>query len=315
MVFRKVTTNSGNGNMPKDGTVCEVGDEVTYGGDNMGKRWVFWATLVLLFVVPWLIGMGRMLTATRRAYGAEAVDRTPLPIATPAAAAIAEAFTAEYLTYDTADATGLTTRSERLRAYIMVDPYGGLVPAQETHSQRVLHTWSHGYRNASADGTSGTIIVQALVEGRADSRNLYVAVPMATDGQGRWVVTSYPQFVAAPIRAVAPIEGPDGEALPDSDGSIRALVTGFLKAYMAGAPVELGVYMAPGAPTLTGLAGTMRAQFREINEFHLIQTAPDTARAVVLATVTDLDARAAYRQRYELTLRHDNGRWAVVSID
>lgn len=277
-------------------------------------RWVFWTAAAVLIGVPWTIGMARFARAGRVQPVAAAVERAPLPIESPAAPATAAAFVADYLTFDPADTLALGARSERLRNLMASgDGYAGLVASKETKPQSVVATWTHGYRDASADGTRGTFIVQALVEASGGRRHVYLAVPVATDGRGRWAVTDLPHFVAAPGRAQI---GPDdsAETLNDSDGAVRAMLEGFLKAYVHGTPAEIAVYMAPEATAPAGLAGSMRLQFREVNELKLLQD-PAGARAEVSATMADQVTGATYRHSYRVHLVQVNGRWAVRHLE
>lgn len=278
-------------------------------------RWVFWTGVTVLIVIPWSIGMVRMLKGGRGQPAAVAVDKPALPISSAAASATASAFVAEYLSFDPADVNALNSRSERLKAYLVTEPYAGLIPAKDVKAQSVLQTWAYGHQSAVADGTRGTILVQALVAVKGGpTRSLFVAVPVATDGAGRWAVDGLPRFVAAPGLATTS-RGEAAEALPDPDGSIRAMLAGFLKAYISGAPAEIGVYMAPDTPVPTGLSQTVRAQFRELNEVRLFTVTAQEARADVVATLIDPETGAAFRQGFRLVLTRTGGRWEIARLD
>jgi hypothetical protein len=274
-------------------------------------RWVFWSAAALLIGFPWAIGIARFARGPSTAVAAS-VERAPLPIESQASAAIAAAFTHDYLTLSPGDYTLMGARAERLRGYMGGgDGQAGFVPATDVKPQAVLSTWVHGYRDVTEDGRQGTFVVQALVESAGARRAVYLAVPVGTDGTGRWVVTHMPHFVAAPRAAQVAQQG--GDALPDQDGAVKSMLAGFLKAVAGGTAAEIAVYMAPGATAPQGLAGTMRVQVEGLGEVRLYQEA-DGARAEVQAMLIDLETGATYRQGFRIRLTQVNGRWAVTQI-
>lgn len=280
-------------------------------------RWGFWTALIVLVVIPWTLGMARMFTVGRRPQTVSADTTATRPIQTTEAAATATAFASEYLTFQPGDQAFLAARAERLKAFAAVaDPYAGLIPAKEGQAQWVVAARPYSAVATVSDGTRGVITVQATVRTtNGGPRNVYLAVPVATDGAGRWTVTDLPRFVSGPTPAQVAPQQAEGEALDDKDGSLRALLTGFIKAYTTGAPAELAVYMTPGVEAPHGLAGTMRAQFREINQVQITSPAAGQARAEIVATLIDLDSGAAYRQLFRLELTQAGGRWSVARVD
>lgn len=280
-------------------------------------RWAFWTALILFVVFPWTLGIARMFTVGRKANTAAATVTATQPIMTPEAAATAAAYATEYLTFQPGDQAFLAARTERLKVFTGVaDPYAGLIPAKEGQAQWVVAARPYTVSATTHDGTRGVVTVQATVRTtNGGPRNVYLAVPVATDGAGRWTVTDLPRFVSGPTPAQVAPETVDGEAIDDKDGNLRALLTGYLKAYATGAPAELAVYMAPGAEAPHGLSGTMRVQLRDINQMQITSPAPGQARAEVLATLVDLDSGAAYRQLFRFQLTQTGGRWSVARVD
>jgi len=156
----------------------------------------------------------------------------------------------------------------------------------------------------------GTAVLTVACELR-DARTLYLAVPIARSGVGEVAALGAPSIVAAPGVAGADSDRPQPLAGPDA-GSIQALVTKFLPAYLAASEAsDLSYLLAPGA-AIQPLSGALR--FVSVSGVTQLGSGEGPRRSILAAArVSDPATGAAYPLVYRLDLVK-SARWYVRAI-
>jgi Conjugative transposon protein TcpC len=157
------------------------------------------------------------------------------------------------------------------------------------------------------DGAHALVTVVALVDG---NRWLYLAVPVAADGQGL-AVSGTPVLLPQPDLAAGaqPAEFVDQD--PALSAQLRPYLTAFLRAYAASSQAELSYYAAP-AVELTGLGGQVTLAGLDALS---VEQPSGTQRSVVASVRwTDSKSGGTLTQRYRLQLAQVNGKWLVAGL-
>lgn len=211
------------------------------------------------------------------------------------ARAVATRFTQEYLTYGS---DGAEERNRRLAPFLRegADPSTGW---DGRGTQQVASVVPVGLSVLSADRAVAT------VSARAGSRWLYLAVPMAVDGD-RIVVTDHPAFVAGPWPSEGLEAGPIS-ADPARSGEVGGALESFFRFYAAGSAADLSYFAAVGR-TLTGLGGSM-----DLGAVVEVRVGEGNGAIPALARVrwVDRETGAGLTQTYRMTLVPRDGRWYV----
>ena len=211
------------------------------------------------------------------------------------ARAVAARFTQEYLAYG---GDGAEERTRRLAPFLRAgaDPSTGW---DGRGTQQVTSVVPVGLSVLSADRAVAT------VSARAGSHWLYLAVPMAVDGD-RIVVTDQPAFVAGPWPSAGLDAGPIA-ADPARSVEVAGALESFFRAYAAGSAADLSYFAAPGR-TLTGLGGSM-----DLSALVEVRVGEGNGPIPALARVrwVDRGTGAGLTQTYRMTLVPWDGRWYV----
>ncbi|MGH2722248.1 MAG: conjugal transfer protein [Actinomycetota bacterium] len=211
------------------------------------------------------------------------------------ARAVAARFAQEYLTYGT---DGAEERTRRLAPFLRAgaDPSTGW---DGRGTQQVASVVPVGLSVLSPDTAVAT------VSARAGSRWVYLAVPMAVEGD-RILVTDQPAFVAGPW----PSEGLEADPItadPARSGEVAGALESFFRAYAAGSAADLSYFAAPGR-SLTGLGGSV--DLSAVVEVR-VGEGDGPVPALVRVRWVDRATGAGLTQTYRMTLVPRDGRWYV----
>lgn len=278
-----------------------------------GLRWLVWAGLLLVFI--------RGIATFIRPAGPPAPPPVqPVATAEPAGLRSFPAlFTTDYLSWTPNDTD---TYRDRLKPYLSsgldIDSGWTTGPAR---AQRVTGAWVH--RVETVDDSHWRVTVAARVEIAApvpadpqaqpsgqptsEVRVLYLSVPVAHVDEG-WIVYDLPAILPAPERAFAQEPLLSGESVPDPDGGVKNLLTGFFQAYIQG--VDVSYYLVEGAPaprTLTGFA------LESVGDIAVVRSGAETW-ALAEIRLNDSLTGAVLNLRYTLQLTRQGGRWYIQTF-
>lgn len=272
-----------------------------------GARWILWILLAWVFIR----GIFSILLPPPRAEAPAAAPAAPAADHSEAPGALGALFAREYLTWKAGQEA---QRAERLRGLLAphLDGQAGWSAGGTLADQTAEGTWPFHVRQM-ADGkwlvTVAARVTTHTAAGPAP-RLLYLAVPVAA-GPGGYQVYDFPTFVPAPAAAGTAV-APDlaGQDVSDEGGQVRALLTGFFKAYAAGGSADVTYFLEPGSKA-GGLQGAL--EFKAVDELTLRVVEGQTWASAVVSMVDPLSGAAA-RQRYTLQVVQRDGRWYVKQL-
>jgi hypothetical protein len=272
-----------------------------------GGRWIVWVARAVLWTVLVVLLM----------LGIQALLRPPAPQAPPpvvaegadvafpvhAAEAFAVRFASVYLEWD---ATDPTSRAERLAPYISDGVEQQLGWAGNGRQVAVLVLPVH---TTVISDAAAVVTVAAEITGIKDPRWIHLSVPVATDGQGRFVVTDTPVLVPGPSEAVAPQE-PVQTADSELTNELHEPLSAFFRAYAGTEPGQLEYLLAPGVKV--GTLGGM-VQFVDLR----LTVPHGGGRRDALAKVRWVDpvTQSTFTQSYQVTVvKRQDGRWYIEQL-
>lgn len=293
-------------------------------GTSFGRgflRWGLWALMGWVF----LRGVFSFLpphTADMAAAEPAALVRAEEPAGLRAFPAM---FAREYLTWQ----SGLEEeRALRLRPYLSrsLDRQAGLTVRRDGVSQQAEGAWVYDLRQVSETRWLVTVAVQTArtqeavvtdisgvkrpVVQRLPGAVIYLGVPVGRTAAGGWVVYDYPSLMPAPAAGEFGEPLYFGRAATDQDEKVKALLTGFFKAYTGGTAADLAYYLTPDLQ-IKPLQG--RWTFDSIGEYTLLGGETDHW-ALAAVQFADPETGAVYTFRYTLGLVHSDSRWYIKRV-
>lgn len=274
-----------------------------------GARWFLW------LMIAWILvrGVSSFFVSPRMAPVpvADAAPPAQAPADREAPAAFAALFAREYLTFAPGQESDRAARLQPLLLAGRLDRQAGWSASSAGAVQTVLGTWP--YRVTALSDTTWQVTVAARINTQAGEsktdRFIYLSVPVVS-GPGGYAVYDYPTVVPAPAASAAGEPAEKGTVIPDPNGQIRTLLTGFLKAYAAGGAADVTYFLEPGA-NLAGLAGAQI--FGAITEL-TVRKDGDAVWADAVVAMEDPISKASTRQRYTVEVIERDGRWYVKQI-
>ena len=275
-----------------------------------GGRWLVWvgrAVLWGLVAVLLVNGIYRLATtpdAPRTAAPDPAVPQgTGGAFPTQAAEAFAVRFASVYLEWD---AVNPQARADTLAGYV---PEGAEEQFGWAGNGRQVAVLVLPVHTEVRSPSSAVVTVAAEVTGPTAPRWVHLAVPVYTDGAGRFLVTDLPALVPGPGEAAAP-----NEPLRTSDSEVadqlREPLTAFFRAYAGTEPGELAYLLAPGVQVGT-LGGIVTFEGMQLQ----VPRGGDRRDVVADVRWADPVTGSTFTQSYELTVaRSDDGRWYIERL-
>jgi hypothetical protein len=217
--------------------------------------------------------------------------------------AFAVRFASVYLEWDAHDPQA---RAERIAPYV---PQGAEQQFGWAGDGQQVAVLVVPVRTAVVSDTAAVITVTAEVTGVKAPRWVHLAVPVATDDQGRFVVTDTPALVPGPGQAAAPRQ-PAQTMDPDLAAALREPLTAFFRAYAGTEPGQLEYLLAPGVQMGT-LGGVV--QFEDLQL--AVPRGGDRRDVVAKVRWNDLVTRSTFTQSYQVTLvKGQDDRWYIEQL-
>lgn len=234
----------------------------------------------------------------------------PEPKDPPQLQAIAALFATDYLTWDSANPN---ERAARLQPYLApgLNPQAGWRPGATPTHQTVQGAWVLATTKTGEGRWTATVAARVRLEPTApdkpaQSRTLYMAVPLALTAQQTPVVSDLPALLPAPPGPSAPANQPEGQAA--TDDRAPALLQSFFAAYFSGG--DTSYFLTPDAK----LAGSPQG-------VTLVEVAKPTLRktatqlyAETPVTVIETATGASLTLHYTLQLTEKDGRLYIQDL-
>ena len=259
-------------------------------------------------------GAGQSLPATPPGSTGQGASTTTPPIgaapdalaqAPAAAVGVATRFAHGYLSYDEADPD---RRAADLAPFLSpdLDPQLG---------------WSGSGRQAAGlafpvdvrQQADGPLVVTTTVSVTGDGgpRWVHLAVPLATDADGRWVVIGQPAFVPPPTPGTPDLPATPAED-PDATAQARPTIEAFLVEWAVADTVALDGVTPPGV-AVPGLGD--RAGLQEVVSVAVLEGPEEARTALVSVRWANRLTGGEFTQAYRVSVVGDGaGGWLVTGI-
>ncbi|MGE5629652.1 MAG: conjugal transfer protein [Caulobacteraceae bacterium] len=237
------------------------------------------------------------------------------------AAAFAENFIGEYLTYSSLDRN---EHNERISKYYLdsLDDYGmnniqGQAVVQDATALSVKWYSAEQLNIDVKAKLKYTIKTPAaepdkpMVE-QEKCRDVYIRVPVRKDN-GKYVVEDIPIFIPEPEKASVKYEPYSGETVEDT-GNIREMLSNFIKTYFEGSESEILYYLSDPANRIAGMKGAF--SYKSLDNLRVFRGPTENEYlAMVEFTIVDPISNQALKQRMHVVMEKKETRYYIRQFD
>ncbi|MDT8718213.1 conjugal transfer protein [Clostridium sp. 19966] len=225
------------------------------------------------------------------------------------AAAFAESFAKEFLTYDSNNSDDYINRIKKYVPDYLKGSMNSINSKSQAEADDVIAISSNFYTNTQlnidikARVKYSTPNVQNDITGQIETKvsikDVYLRVPVAFK-DNRYAVEDLPTVISDPGTADISDNQYNGKAADDSYiNAIKDTLTSFLKTYTSGSSSELSYYMLNPQFNVNGIKGF---KFDNITDLRVFNQANNEFLALVTFSLTDSDSNQDIKQRVNFTL-------------
>lgn len=225
------------------------------------------------------------------------------------AAAFAEGFSEEYMTYKGNDTEEY---QERLSKYL--SSYASALEPSISGNCDVQAIRATAIKCSFYSTNQVNVDVRVKVKYSQSTKDIFLRVPVIENG-GKYTIEDLPMVIPAQEIAALDVNNYSGTAATDNETSeIKKMLQNFLQTYCRGNDTELNYFMSDSSTKIKGLKGSFN--FKSIDDVKVFYMKDKNSYLVLCSyTITDINSNQDFKQDIHVHVTKQDGRYYVKDID